>query len=112
MKDRRYKAITPVTDFGVTQRIRVALIDAGHTDLAIEQITKPIGELEEAHALLKNRVIALEQEKVKWQTDSQVLETIKIVRKKTAGNWAIKAWAIVGGLALAAAGAAISRFIG
>lgn len=47
MKDRRYKAITPVTDFNVSQRIRVQLIEDGHTELAVESITQPIRDIEE-----------------------------------------------------------------
>lgn len=111
MRERRYKAISPVTDFSVTQRIRTALIEDGRTDLAIEQITQPISELEEAHALLMKRVVALEQEKVHWQTASGVHKAIKLYKEKTAGNWAIKAWVLVGSLAVAAAGAVVDRVI-
>lgn len=107
----RYKAVTPVSDFNITQKVRIALIDAGHTDLAIEQISEPIRELEESHALLIKRVVALEQEKMKWQTESGVFRAIKAAREKTTGNWAKKAWIIVGGLALTAAGAVIDRLI-
>lgn len=111
MRGRRYKAITPVTDFSVTQKVKTALIDSGHTDLAIEMITEPIGELEIAHALLQNRVTALEQEKVNWQTESGVHRAIESAKEKATGNWAIKAWMILGGLALTAAGAVVSRLI-
>jgi hypothetical protein len=83
----RYRAITPVTDYSITQKIRTALIEDGHTDLAIEQITQPISELEAAHALLLNRVVALEQEKVKWQTESGVYRILDKKVQKTAFNW-------------------------
>lgn len=111
MRGRRYKAITPVTDFSVTQKVKTALIESGHTDLAIEMITEPIGELEVAYALLQNRVTALEQEKVNWQTESGVHRAIQSDKEKTTGNWAVKAWVIAGGLALTAAGAVVSRLI-
>lgn len=112
MKGRRYKAITQVTDFSVTQKVKTALIESGHTDLAIEMITEPIGELEVAYALLQNRVTALEQEKVNWQTESGVHRAIQSDKEKTTGSWAIKAWIVAGGLALTAAGAVIDRVIG
>lgn len=83
----RYRAVTPVTDFSITQKIRTALIEDGHTDLAIEQITQPISELEEAHARLQMRVVALEQEKVNWQTESGVHRIIDAKVEKTAFNW-------------------------
>jgi hypothetical protein len=111
VKDRRYKAVTPVTDFNVSQRIRVQLIEDGHTDLAVESITAPIRDLEEDLGLLQMRVKALELEKVNWQTESGVFRAIKAARKKTTGNWAKKAWMIVGGLALTAAGAVLNRLI-
>ena len=111
MRERRYKAISPVTDFSVTQRIRTALIEDGRTDLAIEQITQPISELEEAHALLMKRVIALEMERVNWQTASGVHQAIQLDKEKTTGSWAIKAWVIAGSLAVAAAGAVVDRMI-
>lgn len=111
MRGRRYKAITPVTDFSVTQKIKTALIDEGYTELAIEMITQPISELEVAHALLQNRITALEQEKVNWQTASGVHRAIESAQEKNTGSWAIKAWVIVGGLALTAAGAVVSRLI-
>jgi hypothetical protein len=111
MKDRRYKGVRPVTDFSITQKIRTALIDAGHADLAIEQITQPISELEVAHGLLIERVTALEQEKVNWQTESGVYRAIESAQKKATGSWAIKAWKVVGGLAVAAAGAVVDRLI-
>jgi hypothetical protein len=75
-------------------------------------ITEPIGELEVAHALLLNRVIALEQEKVKWQTESGVYRAIESSKEKTTGSLAVKAWVILGGLALTAAGAVIDRYVG
>ena len=83
----RYKAITPVTDFSITQKITTALIEGGHTDLAIQQITQPISELEEAHALLQMRVVALELERVKWQTESGVHRILDAKVEKTAFNW-------------------------
>lgn len=107
----RYKAVSPVTDFNVSQRIRVQLIEDGHTELAVESITQPIRDLEEDLGHLQQRVKALENERVKWQTDSQVLRTIESSKEKTAGSWAIKAWITVGGLVLAAAGAVLERLI-
>jgi hypothetical protein len=107
----RYRAVTPVSDFNITQKVRIALIDAGHTDLAIEQISEPIRELEESHALLIKRVIALEQEKVKWQTESGVFRAIDKKMKLATGNWAVKILVVIGGLALTAAGAVIDRLI-
>lgn len=83
----RYRAVSPVSDFSITQKIRTALIEDGHTDLAIEQITRPIAELEEAHARLQMRVMALEQEKVNWQTESGVHRILEAKVEKTAFNW-------------------------
>lgn len=112
MKDRRYKAVTPVSDFNVSQRIRVQLIEDGHTELAVESITEPIRDLEQNHGLLAERVKALELEKVKWQTESGVFRAIDKRMSLATGRWAIKGWVIVGGIALAAAGAVIDRMIG
>jgi len=83
----RYRAISPVTDFSITQKIRTALIEDGHADLAIEQITQPISELEEAHARLQMRVVALEQERVNWQTESGVHRILEAKVQKTAFDW-------------------------
>lgn len=97
---RRYKAITPVTDFSVSQRIRVALIEDGHTSLAVESITEPIRDLEEAHALLQKRVKALESEKVEWMTRSGVFRAINEKAGKVAINWGT--WALKGTISAAA----------
>jgi hypothetical protein len=107
----RYKSITPVTDFSTSQKIRVALIEDGHTDLAVESITEPIRELEVSYGLLAKRVVALELEKVKWQTESGVFRAIDKKMSLATGNWAKKALIVVGGLALTAAGAVIDRLI-
>jgi hypothetical protein len=109
MKDRRYKAVTPVTDFNVSQRIRVQLIEDGHTELAVESIIEPIRDLEEDVGLLAKRVVALEQEKVKWQTESGVFRAIDSRMTKTTGTWAKR---ILGVLTVAAVGATLDRFIG
>ena len=63
----------------VSQRIRVQLIEDGHTELAVESITRPIRDLEEDLGSLQMRVKALELEKVKWQTESGVF---RIIEKK------------------------------
>ena len=107
----RYRSITPVTDFSVSQAIKVALIDAGHTDLAIESITMPIRELEIEHAMLEKRVMALEQERVKFQTESGVHRIIhRQVNQATAGIVG-KAATWIGGALLAAVGAVLSHWI-
>lgn len=103
----RYKSVTPVTDFSVSQRIKVALIEDGHTDLAIEAITKPIRELEEEHALLQKRVRALELEKVNFQTESGVHRLIDAKVGKAATDWS--KWGTR--LALAAALAALGKWM-
>lgn len=107
----RYKAITPVTDFSVSQKIRVALIEDGHTDLAVESITQPIRELEEEHGLLKNRVKALELEKVKWLTESGVFRAIDAKMGKTTVSLVKRLVKWFGALALLVAGAVLNRII-
>jgi hypothetical protein len=107
----RYKSVTPVSDYSVSQRIRVALIDDGRTDLAVESITQPIRELEEDYALLENRIKALEAEKVKWQTESGVYRAIDKKMMKTTfsfGKWVLAA---LGTLAIAAIGAMLHKVI-
>lgn len=115
MKDRRYKAVTPVTDFNVSQRIRVQLIEDGHTELAVESITQPIRDLEEDLGLLQMRVVALELERVKWLTESGVFRaidkkaagvTLSRVRRMTKGGLKF-----LGALALLAGGAMLNRLI-
>ena len=112
---KRYKAVTPVTDFSVSQRIRVALIEDGHTDLAVESITEPIRSLEEECGHLRMRVVALEQEKVKWQTESGVHRIINEVNLKRSGkrwdggvHWTLK---LVGALLLALLGALVEKYV-
>lgn len=108
MTPRRYRSITPVTDFSVSQQIRVALIEEGRTDLAVHSIVQPIRELEEELAHLKNRVLALEHEKVEWQTASGVHRIIKQHAGARAVDWVT--WATraalcgIGAAVLAAAG--------
>lgn len=104
----RYRAVTPVTDFSVSQQIRVALIEDGRTDLAVESITQPIRELEENLARLRNRVIALEREKVEWQTASGVHRIIKQHIGAVTVDW-VK-WAVRA--ALCGLGAAFIAVIG
>lgn len=111
MKGGRYRAITPVTNYSTTQKIRVALIDAGHTDLAVETISAPVRELEEEFALLKQRIVALEREKVNWQTESGVHRIIREKFTATTSTLAVKALVALGGLVLAVAGAILGRVI-
>lgn len=101
----RYKAVSPVTDFGVSQRIRVQLIEDGHTELAVESITQPIRDLEEDLGQLQKRVKALEIEKAGWQTASGVHKIIDEKHGKVTIGW-VK-WA-----ARAAAGSAILLLAG
>lgn len=107
----RYKSVTPVTDFNVSQRIRVQLIEDGHTELAVESITKPIRDLEEDLGLLQMRVKALELEKVNWQTESGVFKAIDKKMGKTTISLAKRALKWLGALALLAAGAMLNRYI-
>lgn len=112
MRDRRYRAVSPVSDFSISQKIRVALIEDGHTDLAVESITQPIRELEAAHGELTKRVRALEQEKVNWQTESTVLKIItKAGYRKDSRklHWILAA---AGTLTVGLAGALIDRYVG
>ena len=107
----RYKAVSPVTDFSVSQKIRVALIEDGHTDLAVESITQPIRELEEAHGHLVKRVKALELEKVNWQTESGVFRAIDKKMGRVTVSWVKRAVKWLGALALLAGGALLNRII-
>lgn len=105
---RRYKAISPVTDFNVSQRIRVQLLEDGHTELAIASITQPIRDLEEDLGHLQQRVKALEIEKAEWQTASGVHRIITARIGEATVDWA--KWAVRG--SLAAVGVALLGFIG
>lgn len=97
---RRYKAITPVTDFNVSQRIRVQLIEDGHTELAVESITQPIRDLEQDLGLLRERVKALELEKAGWVTESGVHRILTVKAGRVAIDWGY--WMVRGTLGAAA----------
>jgi hypothetical protein len=81
-------------DPSITQKVKNALYEAGREDLLEALRDSGMAELEEECAKLKSRVIALEQEKVKWQTDSGVHRIIDArMNQKTAkaADWAVKA---------------------
>lgn len=108
MRSPRYRSTTPVTDFSVSQKIRVALIEDGRTDLAVESITQPVRELEENLARLRMRVKALELEKVEWLTASGVHRIIEQRIGARAIDWVT--WATRA--ALCGVGAAVLAVIG
>lgn len=100
----RYKAITPVTDFNVSQRIRVQLIEDGHTELAVESIIEPIRDLEEELGLLRRDVKLLQDanRERKNYTDSGIWKVVKGKLDEQAVGW-VK-WALRGVLAIMGAG--------
>ncbi len=57
---KRWKSVTPVSDFSITQKVRTVLIEDGHSDLVVDAITETVHDLEEAHALAIKRIDALE----------------------------------------------------
>ncbi len=109
MKERRYKAVTPVTDFSISQKIRVALIEDGHTALAVESICAPVRELEEDIETLRRRIMALERERVNWQTESGVHRLLDEREGKIAGDWGKWGIRLLIGAALTAAFAVLVR---
>lgn len=90
-------------DPSITQKVKNALFEAGREDLLDALRDSGMAELEENYDLLKKRVIALEQEKVNWVTESGVYRAIEKKAGKIAVNWGKLA---ARGL-IAAAGAAL-----
>lgn len=78
---RRYRAVTPVSDFSITQKVRTVLVEDGHSDLVIEAITGTVHDLEEALGHAKKRIKILEdieRERPKPPSDTGMQ---RIVRK-------------------------------
>lgn len=98
----RYKAISPVTDFNVSQRIRVQLIEDGHAELAVESIIRPIRDLEEDIGLLKRDVKILQDAERDRLTETGIWTFIKAKLDAEAIDW-VK-WAIRGALAVVGTG--------
>lgn len=71
----------------ITQKVKNALFEAGREDLLDALRDSGMAELEENYDSLKKRVIALEQEKVKWVTESGVFRAIEKKAGKIAVNW-------------------------
>ena len=57
---KRWKSVTPVSDFSITQKVRTVLIEDGHSDLVVDAITETVQDLEHAHAIALKRIEALE----------------------------------------------------
>lgn len=93
----RWKSTTPVTNYSVTQKIRTALIDAGHTDLAAEQISESVRILEENYADALERLEKVEDSKV---TESGVHRIVTSMYADTLFSWSkIFLISVIGALA-------------
>lgn len=90
-------------DASITQRVRAALIDAGHPDLAIETISEAVRELESEIYTLKRDVKLLQDanRERKNFTDSGVWRTVKAKLDEEAVDWV--RWAIRGVLGVVGA---------
>lgn len=82
----RFRGKTPF-DPSITQKVKNALFEAGREDLLEALRDSGMAELEENYDLLKKRVTALEQEKVKWVTESGVYRAIEKKAGKVAIDW-------------------------
>lgn len=94
----RVSRYRPPFDPTITQKVKNALYDAGREDLVEALMESGLKELEEQVDLLKKRLVALEQEKVKWQTESGVYRILDKKVTKAAFNW--MRWAIRGTLSV------------
>lgn len=88
----------PPFDPAITQKVKNALFEAGREDLVNALMDSGLRELEEQVDLLKKRIVALEIEKVKWQTESGVYRILDKKVTKAAFNW--MKWAIRGTLSV------------
>jgi len=102
----RFRGKAPF-DPSITQKVKNALFEAGREDLLEALRDSGMAELEENYDLLKKRVVALEQEKVNWVTESGVYRAIEKKAGRVAIDWG--KWAIKG--TLGAAGAAILAWV-
>lgn len=90
-------------DPAITQQIENALFDAGREDLVDALRAAGMAQLEHELHLMKDRVKALELEKVNWMTESGMFRAIDEKAGKVAVTWgkrALQAAAGAVGLAL------------
>lgn len=107
----RYRALTSVTDYSVSQKIRTALVEDGHTDLAIELITVPVRTLEEQLGGALKRIQMLEDANRERLTESAVLRLIEAKNNAIAVDWAKWGFRAATLLAAGAAGRGLSKWL-
>jgi hypothetical protein len=108
----RYKG-REVFDPTITQKIKNALYEAGREDLVNALMDSGLRELEENFDRLQKRVLGLEQERAKFQTESGVHRIIDENRLKQLGKSAVdwSRWLVraIGVALVGAAGAAVGH---
>jgi hypothetical protein len=112
VRRRTFSSNTPTWQPTITQKIRTALVEAGHDELVTEILDTGLKELETTIEHLAQRVQALENAERERFTKTGALQLFKAESNKKAVDWGRWALRAVGGAGLVGVGHLILKALG